>query len=134
MGKETKEVNLVELCKALGVESVHEVDPYDYKATLKVLKAELKRPGPSVVITNKPCVLMPKRIMDKPYEVILDKCNGCSACFRIGCPAISTSKEMTKRNRPKAVIDPLLCTGCSICAQICKPEAILLVEEPVAVR
>ncbi len=134
MGKETKEVNLVELCKALGVESVHEVDPYDYKATLKVLKAELKRPGPSVVITNKPCVLMPKRIMDKPYEVILDECNGCSACFRIGCPAISTSKEMTKRNRPKAVIDPLLCTGCSICAQICKPEAILLVEEPVAVR
>ncbi len=134
MGEKTKEVNLVELCKALGVESVHEVDPYDYQATLDVLKTELKKPGPSVVITNKPCVLMPKRVMDKPYEVILDECNGCSACFRIGCPAISTSKELTKRNRPKAIIDPLLCTGCAVCAQICKPEAIVLVPEPVVVR
>ncbi len=133
MGEKTKEVNLIELCKALGVESVHEVDPYDYQATLDVLKTELKKPGPSVVITNKPCVLMPKRVMDKPYEVILDECNGCSACFRIGCPAISTSKELTKRNRPKAIIDPLLCTGCSVCAQICKPEAIVLVSEPAVV-
>jgi indolepyruvate ferredoxin oxidoreductase alpha subunit len=133
MGKETKEVNLAELCKSLGVESVHEVDPYDYKATLDLLKEELKRPGPSVVITTKPCVLMPKRVMDRPYEVILEDCNGCSACFRIGCPAISTSKELTKRKRPKAIIDPLLCTGCSLCAQICKPEAIVLVPEKVPV-
>ena len=80
MGEATKEVNLVELCKALGVESVHEIDPYDYETTLKVLKEELGKPGPSVVITNRPCVLMPKRIMDRPYKVILEDCNGCSAC------------------------------------------------------
>ena len=134
MGESTKEVNLVELCRALGVESVHVIDPYDYETTLKVLKEELGRPGPSVVITNRPCVLMPKRIMDRPYKVVLEDCNGCSACFRIGCPAISTSTELTKRKRPKAVIDPLLCTGCALCAQICKPEAIVLVEEPVAAR
>jgi indolepyruvate ferredoxin oxidoreductase alpha subunit len=134
MGEKTKEVNLVELCKALGVESVREIDPYDYKSTLAVLKAELKRPGPSVVITNKPCVLMPKRVMDRPFQVILEDCNGCSACFRIGCPAITPSKEMTPRNHPKAVIDSLLCTGCTICVQICKPEAIVLVDEAVVVR
>jgi len=134
MGEKTKEVNLVELCKALGVESVREIDPYDYESTLEVIRTELKRPGPSVIITNKPCVLMPKRVMDRPYKVILEDCNGCSACFRIGCPAISPSKEMTPRNHPKAVIDPLLCTGCTICAQICKPEAIVLVDEPAVVR
>jgi indolepyruvate ferredoxin oxidoreductase alpha subunit len=134
MGEETKEVNLVELCKALGVESVREVDAYNYQETLDTIKEEVKRPGPSVIITNRPCVLMPKRIMAKPYVVDLDLCNGCSACFRIGCPAIYASKELTRKKRPKAEIDPELCTGCSLCAQICKPEAILLAEEPVAAK
>jgi indolepyruvate ferredoxin oxidoreductase alpha subunit len=131
MGEPTKSVNFIELAKALGVESVREVDPYDYKKLLEVFKEEIEREGPSVVITNRPCVLMPKRIMDKPHRVILEDCNGCSACFRIGCPAILPSKELTKRNRPKAEIDPTLCTGCSLCAQVCQPEAIVLVEEPV---
>jgi indolepyruvate ferredoxin oxidoreductase alpha subunit len=129
MGEPTKAINFAELARALGVESVREVDPYDYKGLLEVFKEELERPGPSVVITNRACVLMPKRIMDRPYRVIMEDCNGCSACFRIGCPAIMPSKELTKRNRPKAEIDPVLCTGCSLCAQVCQPEAIVLVEE-----
>jgi len=134
MGEETKQVDFVTLCKALGVESVREVDPYDFKGLLDVFKEEIERPGPSVVITNRACVLMPKRIMDKPYTVVAEDCNGCSACFRIGCPAIMTSTELTDKGKPKAVIDPLLCTGCSLCAQVCKPEAIVLAEEPVAAR
>lgn len=134
MGEETKQVNYFELCKALGVESVREVDAYDYKGTIEVIKEEVSRPGPSVILTNRPCVLMPKRIMNKPYTVDLELCNGCSACFRIGCPAIMPSKEMTKRNHPKAVIDPVLCTGCSLCAQVCQPEAIVLAEESVKAK
>jgi len=134
MGEETKAVDFAQLCKALGVESVREVDAYDLKASIDVIKEETSRPGPSVILTNRPCVLMPKRVMDKPYTVDLELCNGCTACFRIGCPAIMPSKEMTKRNKPKAVIDPVLCTGCSLCAQVCKPEAIVLAEETVGVK
>jgi indolepyruvate ferredoxin oxidoreductase alpha subunit len=134
MGEETRRVDFVELCRALGVESIREIDAYDYAGTVKAIKEELERKGPSVLITNRPCVLMPKRIADKPYVVISELCNGCSACFRIGCPAIMPSKELTKRNRPKAVIDPVLCTGCTLCAQVCKPEAIVLSEEPAKVR
>ncbi len=134
MGEPTRSVNFVELAKALGVESVHEVDPYDYKGMLDTIEAEIGRPGPSVIITNRPCVLMPKRIMDRPFMVVAEDCNGCSACFRIGCPAIAPSKEMTKHNRPKAVIDPVLCTGCTLCAQVCKPEAIIPVPETAAAK
>ncbi len=130
MGEETKQVDLFELCKALGVESVKAVDAYDYKKTLETIREELDRPGPSVLITNRPCVLMPKRVMDKPYTVISEKCNACGACFQIGCPAISASKETGgKRNKPKAIIDPVLCTGCTLCAQVCRPEAIVMAEE-----
>jgi len=69
---------------------------------------------------------MPKRIMNEPYVVDLDRCNGCSACFRISCPAIMASDQTNEHGRPKAVIDPTLCTGCTLCAQICQPEAIML--------
>lgn len=82
--------------------------------------------GPSVILTSRPCVLMPKRIMDEPYQVDLELCNGCSACFRISCPAIAASSETNERGHAKAVIDETLCTGCTLCAQICPTEAILL--------
>lgn len=128
MGQEAKTVDFEALAKALGVESVRTVDPYDYDATMQVVKEEVARPGPSVIITSRPCVLMPQRIMDRPYEVLLDVCNGCSACFRIGCPAIYASKEKTPKGLPKAEIDPTLCTGCTLCAQVCVPEAIVLTQ------
>jgi indolepyruvate ferredoxin oxidoreductase alpha subunit len=126
MGEEAKAVDFIELCKALGVESVRTVDPLNYEETMKVMKDEINRPGPSVVITTRPCVLMPRRVMDVPYEVILEDCNGCSACFRIGCPAIYPSKELAKGKFPKAEIDAALCTGCTLCAQVCLPEAIVM--------
>ena len=126
MGEKTRAIDFAELCKALGVESVRVIDPLNYEQTMEAVREEVNRPGPSVIIANRPCALMPKRIMDRPYEVLLDECNGCSACFRIGCPAISPARELTEKKRPKAEIDANLCTGCSLCAQICKPEAIVL--------
>ncbi len=126
MGEETKAVDFVELVRALGVESVRTIDPLKYDETVEAIQEEVDKPGPSVIITNQPCVLMPKRIMSTPYEVDLEICNGCSLCFRLGCPAIYPSKEMNKRGKPKAEIDPTLCTGCTLCAQVCKPEAIML--------
>jgi indolepyruvate ferredoxin oxidoreductase alpha subunit len=134
MGEKTKQVNITELVQALGVDSVHEVDPYDYEGLINRLEEEIKKEGPSVIITNRPCVLMPKRVSDKPYTVVADDCNGCSACFRIGCPAIMPSQELTKHGRPKAVIDPVLCTGCTLCAQVCQPEAIMPLSEPVGAK
>jgi indolepyruvate ferredoxin oxidoreductase alpha subunit len=126
MGQPTKRIDFVALCRALGVDSVRTVDPYDYEATLAAVQEEVARPGTSVIITTRPCVLMPQRIMETPYEVLLDQCNGCSACFRIGCPAIYPSREKTGKGHPKAEIDPALCTGCTLCAQVCRPEAIVL--------
>ncbi len=134
MGEPTKRVNFFDLCRALGVESVREADPYDFEVLQTMIKEEIARPGPSVIITNRSCVLMPKRIAETPYTVLADVCDGCSACFRIGCPAIAASEEKTEDGKNKAIIDPLLCTGCSLCAQVCKPEAIVLTPAPAAVR
>ncbi len=126
MGEETPKVDLIGICKAVGVKRVVEVDPYDYEKTLKVIKEEMTAEEPSVVITSRPCVLMPKRIMDEPYQIDLELCNGCSACFRISCPAISAAEETNDHGRPLAKIDKTICTGCTLCVQVCPTEAILL--------
>jgi len=39
-------------------------------------------------------------------------------CHRVGCPAIE------KNEQGKTKINPLLCIGCDICRQVCKPQAI----------
>lgn len=126
MGEKANEVDIPALCKALGVKNYRDVDPYDYEATLNAIKEEIEKPGPSVIRTNRPCVLMPKRIMDEPFVVDLELCTACTLCFRISCPAIIASEETNDRGKPKAIIDTTLCTGCTLCAQICPDEAIIL--------
>ncbi|HSG29645.1 MAG TPA: indolepyruvate ferredoxin oxidoreductase subunit alpha [Candidatus Krumholzibacterium sp.] len=128
MGKDAPAIDLVALCKALGVEHVRKVDPYDVDATFNALKEELDREAPSVIITDRPCMLFPKKIKDTPYEVDASVCIACGACFKVGCPSISASEETTDKGKHKSVIDPVTCTGCTICAQVCPVEAIKRIE------
>lgn len=129
MGEETKKIDLVDICKALGVERITVVDPYNLKETKDVLKHEMESDELSVVITNRPCVLFPpenrKKIPDKPYTVDLEKCNGCHQCLNVSCLAITETDEKTDKGLTKIQIDQALCTGCSVCAQVCTVEAII---------
>ncbi len=128
MGEKTHAIDLVKLCNALGVEHVRTVDPYDLEETTTVIKEEIERDAPSVVITNRPCMLFPKKIKDKPFMVDAGICIACGACFNVGCPSISASEETNDKGRPKSVIDPVTCTGCTICVQVCPVEAIVRIE------
>ena len=125
--EEVPPLELEPLVKALGIERVRTVPAFDVKAIDDTMKEFLKADGPSVLIARDECALLPSaRKRWLPLEVIAEKCNGCTMCFRIGCPAILKSDELDeKTQRPKALIDPLLCTGCEICAQVCPRDAIL---------
>ncbi len=126
MGEHPGRVEIEEVVRALGVKNVRKLDAYNLDEALDVIKEEMAKPGPSVIITTRPCVLMPKRIMDEPYVVDLDACTGCGACFQISCPAISASERTNKHGHPLAVIDDTTCTGCTLCAQVCPEECIIL--------
>ena len=72
---------------------------------------------PSVIISRRPCALLKYVRHPGPIAANPDKCVGCKSCMKIGCPAISISEG-------KAVIDNTLCTGCGVCGQLCKFDAL----------
>ncbi len=57
-GEKTKALSLVEICKACGVDSVVEIDPFKKEELISALKAGLEREGVHIVISKRPCVLI----------------------------------------------------------------------------
>ena len=121
-GDPATKINLEALCKAVGINRVRVVDPYDLNECETAIKEELAADEPSVIISRRPCALLKYVKHNKPLIVDSDKCKSCKMCMRIGCPAISMKNG-------KAVIDNTLCTGCGVCEQLCKFGALKKVEE-----
>ena len=118
-GDPTVEMDIEAICKAIGVKWVKRINNYNIKETAKALREARKFEGVSVLITSQPCVLKDevKKQKKTPYVVVQEECTACSACYKLGCPAIS------KNENGKAEIDPLACIGCDLCAQVCYPGA-----------
>ena len=111
-GDPAGKIDLEALCTAMGFMRVRVVDPYNLKACDAALKEELAANEPSVIISRRPCALLKYVKHKPPVKADPEKCRGCKACMRIGCPAISMKNG-------KAVIDNTLCVGCGVCAQLC---------------
>ena len=115
-GDPAGKVNLEELCRSIGINSVRVVDPYNLEECERVVKEELAKNEPSVIISRRPCVLLKYVKPKKPLYVNPDKCRGCKMCMKFGCPSISFRDK-------HAVVDPTLCVGCGVCAQLCHFDA-----------
>ena len=116
-GDPCAKIDLESLCRAVGIRRVRVVDPYDLAACDAAVKEELAAEEPSVIISRRPCALLKYVKHPGPISADPDKCVGCKSCMRIGCPAISVAEG-------RAVIDSTLCTGCGVCAQLCKFDAL----------
>ena len=114
-------IDIPALCRAIGVKNVTEVNAFDLTGLEKALKEEVARDEVSVIITKTPCVLLSKE--KKPlYTALEDKCRKCGMCMKPGCPA------MTRRENGTIRIDDTMCTGCGLCKDLCKFDAIELVK------
>ncbi|MCX5733841.1 MAG: indolepyruvate ferredoxin oxidoreductase subunit alpha [candidate division NC10 bacterium] len=129
-------LDLAALCRAIGVEHVYTVNPHDQEATEAVLRREINRDAPSVVIAQASCVLLPEHRAERrpALEVVEELCNGCKACGKLGCPAIEwiplTPEEAVaagKKPTQKGVvrINRLMCDGCNLCPDVCKMRAMV---------
>jgi len=124
-GQPAKTIRIEEVARSLGVELVEVTDPYDLEETTRALRKALAFDGVAVVVTRGECmlqILRRERKYREPYTVTED-CAICGDCVKLGCPAITFSDEVG------AGIDPILCVGCDICAQLCPCGAIVPGEE-----
>ncbi|MFC1614584.1 thiamine pyrophosphate-dependent enzyme, partial [Gemmatimonadota bacterium] len=122
-GEPAPAVDYQALVRAVGIKFAAVVDPYDTNLFRRTVKRALDHDGPAVIIAQRPCVLLPSVRGFRRPKVQLDpeKCTGCGACFRIGCPAIGQD-ETTDKCR----INTAYCTGCGLCTTTCPCEALEL--------
>lgn len=110
-GEATKQVDLIALCKAVGIDRVTVCDPFDIKKFEEVVKTEVAAEEPSVIIAQRPCALL-KTVKYTGHCKITDACKNCKMCMKLGCPAITLKDG-------KVVIDNTQCNGCGLCINVC---------------
>lgn len=131
MGDEAPQIDLIKICEAVGIQTIDVVNPLNLAESKAAIDKHLALDEPSVIITKWPCVL--KKMTDDDFKnyqlkdrkicvVDKDKCKKCKMCTKVGCPAISFTKETG------STIDPNMCVGCDVCMQVCPFGAIVKAE------
>ena len=120
-GEATRQVDLIKLCTALGIEHVRVADPFDLKAFEAAVREETARDDVSVIIAQRPCALL-KSVKFTGFCEISEACRKCKLCMKLGCPAISVNADGT------VSIDKTQCNGCGLCIGVCPFGAIVKVD------
>ena len=115
----TNKLDIEALVRAIGIKNLRIVDPLKINELELVLKEELARREPSVIICKRPCALLPTTPKpDHKIYVDAELCNGCKSCIRVGCTGVTFLDE-----EKKAQINDG-CIACGLCEQVCKFDAI----------
>ncbi len=120
-GQPAKPLVLETVIKAMGIEDITIVDPYQVKAAVSPIREALTRKGPNVIISRRACALYADRNKRRRGETIgtnkvdKDVCKRPYSCIRsFHCPAISIDDSDRK-----AFISKELCDQCDVCAKLC---------------
>ena len=118
MGQVVETVSIEKVLRAIGLVNVETVDPLDYEASVEAVKRVAELPGVKAIIFKSPCIALTKPAGRSHVDA--EKCIACGKCIReLGCPALGLDAD-----GKKAKIDTSLCTGCTLCEQICPVHAI----------
>lgn len=107
----SRELDLMKLLEALGVEDARLVDAQDLGAVRAALKEAVNSETLSVIVFRSPCVLLERT--RKPVYHVREDCRACGTCIKLGCPALGSDDV------GQASIDAGMCIGCAQCAQVC---------------
>ena len=121
-GEETYAIDLAQLCRAIGVTNVIEVNAFDTALLEKTVKESVASDELTVIITKAPCVLLKGQKFPNVCKANPEACKKCGMCLKIGCPAITKNEDGTIK------IDQTMCNGCGLCKSYCKFNAIETVE------
>lgn len=91
------------------------LDPGDLAGAEAEARGAAERAG-SALVALSPCPRgAPAR---PPLAIAAARCNRCGACLCLACPAIRDAGGESME------IDPAVCTGCGLCAPLCRGRAI----------
>ena len=121
MGEDTIEIKIEDIAKGAGVKNIRVVNPYNVSLFEKVVREELKKENISVIIARQKCVLLEKKRVKVDIYVDEGRCEKCGLCLKFGCPAIEFKND-------RYSINGLICSGCGVCVNICKKNAIKIKE------
>ncbi|AEF82382.1 thiamine pyrophosphate-dependent enzyme [Leadbettera azotonutricia] len=117
LGADAEKISIPAVISALGVKAIEKVNPFDIKTADLAVKSLIEKSGVRAIVFEGPCIAVSKSV--SPCIVDTAKCTGCQSCIKkLGCPAISI-QPVSAGAKLKALIDPVLCTGCGICKEIC---------------
>ena len=129
MGEIVEKISIEKILNAIGVKPVITVNPFDQKAAVEAVQQASETPGVSAIIFKAPCIAIAQKVgWEKPHALTVDnsKCIGCRKCINeLGCPALSVSFTENDKGKQLVEIDKSLCTGCSLCKQVCPVKAIV---------
>ncbi len=118
MGQVVEKVSIERVLRAIGLAVVETVDPLDFAASVETVKRVAAEPGVKAIIFRSPCVAVTRP--KGRSSVDPERCIACGKCIReLGCPGLILGADGRQ-----AAIDPSLCTGCTLCEQICPAGAI----------
>jgi indolepyruvate ferredoxin oxidoreductase alpha subunit len=112
MGGPAVSVSIEEIGKACGIANVATLDPYQMEKCIDTLKQAIDSPEPWLIVSRAACPLHARKKLGPTMSVDEECCVACGKCLNLGCPAIEGGEG-------KPQVNPLLCSGCGMCLQVC---------------
>jgi len=133
-GEKSRKILPEDIAQGVGVHYIDVADPYNVDEAINKIKRAINyvkdKRKIALIVMRRACSLLigmiarRKGIESPKYMVDVEKCRACGICYdQFGCPAIYPRED------GKAVINEQLCTGCSVCAQLCPFNAIILAKK-----
>ncbi len=120
-GEPTVSLDFEKLAHGIGIRDAHTINPLEFDRLEQTIKACLESEEPSLIVAKRPCVLISGQEELPKYQIDQELCNQCTACIRLGCPAII---QMGKEKDKRFFIDEFFCQGCGLCERVCQFDAI----------